>query len=237
MSYEGNRAVNDEHGMSFWERMQKYFLQLERGELTQNDILQTNRTDCLSVLVDIKGAYSNLQQNEAAYVQRMNRFYYIFESWLGWRGKNFGEHMAMTFGDSFYLEAYNPDAPRVKTWCRHAHPGAEIKEMLCEIFNLVSNTEQEGFLIRTYISRGYTYRRVFQNDVVLPLAADHILKPTVIHLFGFGDSMMRVFDAVESQFKGEIFIDEALFLSLSPPLKNKGIFVARRTRARFVCIV
>jgi hypothetical protein len=167
----------------------------------------------------------------------MNRFYYLFESWFGWRAPNFGVHICMTFSDTFYLEVYNPDEPKRKTWARGAtHPGEELEGVFAELFNLLMNVKTEGFEFRTYVSRGYTYRRVFQHDIFLPLTRDHVLKPTVIHLFGFGDCMMRVFDAAESHFEGRFFIDEALFDAINIPFNNKGSFVTQRTGARFVCI-
>jgi hypothetical protein len=66
---------------------------------------------------------------------------------------------------------------------------------------------------------------------------DETMKPTIIHLFGFGDSMMRVFDAESSHFKGNFFIDETLFKTVNIPFINKGSFTAKDTGARFICIL
>lgn len=223
----------------YWRRrLEELDVQMQQREFTDDDILRTEKTDCLSILVDLKGTKTKLKNNMEQHIRQINRFYYHFEKWCGWRGLNLGEHMGMTFSDSFYLEVYNPEKPKQKIYeGGKTHSGREIECIFVEIFNLLLNIQCEGHVFRTYVSRGHTYRRVFQHDIILPLNMDETMKPTIIHLFGFGDCMMRVFDAESSHFKGNFFIDETLFKIVNIPFKNKGSFIAKDTGARFICIL
>jgi hypothetical protein len=45
----------DESYKTWRKRLDELLMQMEIGELTQDDVLKTERTDCLSVLVDLRG--------------------------------------------------------------------------------------------------------------------------------------------------------------------------------------
>jgi hypothetical protein len=54
----------DDTEKTWRERLEELELQIEKGQLTQDDVVRTQKTDCLSVLVDLKGTKAKLKHND-----------------------------------------------------------------------------------------------------------------------------------------------------------------------------
>ena len=223
----------------YYKDKEAYNAKFVNNKLTIDDIIKAKKIKCLSVLIDLKGTKSLLKDNEYDYIKKINEFYNVVESFFSYRATNFGDFLAITFSDSFYIEIYNPESSKKKSFSASSHKdsGYELELLLAEIINLVSLIDSRGFKVRIFCSLGYTYRRVFQNTFAITIQKNEFLKPGLIHLFGFGNCMKNVFEAESGHFKGIFFVDEQLYKKIIIHMDDYGSYFLKLSNTKFICII